>query len=43
MGPGTVAEYEAELRAELASYFPALCDYVSNMSSKGNGLLTWIS
>ena len=43
IGRGTDAEHEACLRAQLASYFPALLDHVTRMSSKGNGLLTWIS
>jgi hypothetical protein len=43
MGPGSDAEYESELRAEIAHYVPLLRDYVARMSEKRNGLLTWVS
>jgi Domain of unknown function (DUF1877) len=43
MGPGSESEYEVELRAEVASYFPRLRDYVTKMADKQNGLLLWIS
>jgi hypothetical protein len=43
MGPGSDAEYENELRAEVANYFPLLRDYVVRMSEKHDGLLIWIS
>jgi hypothetical protein len=39
MGPGSVAEYESELRAEVAYYFPLLRDDVAKMSAKQYGLL----
>jgi len=42
-GPGSEAEYESGLRAELASYFPRLREYVSEMSEKQNGLLIWLT
>ena len=42
-GPGPAAEYEAELRNEVALYFPRLGDYVRAMVDKGNGLMVWIS
>jgi hypothetical protein len=37
------ADYENELRADVARYFPLLRDYVRTMSDKGNGLLIWVS
>jgi Domain of unknown function (DUF1877) len=43
MGPGSDAEYESELRAEIAHYVPLLRDYVARMSEKRNGLLIWLS
>jgi Domain of unknown function (DUF1877) len=43
MGPGSDAEYETGLRAEVASFFPQLRDYVAKMAEKGNGLLVWLS
>jgi Domain of unknown function (DUF1877) len=43
MGPGSDAEYESELRAEVAHYVPLLRDYVARMSEKRYGLLTWVS
>jgi hypothetical protein len=43
MGPRSVAEYESELRAEVAYYFPLLRDYVAKMSAKQYGLLIWVS
>jgi Domain of unknown function (DUF1877) len=43
MGPGTDSDYEGELRAEVASYFPALRDYIAKMSEQGYGLLLWLS
>jgi hypothetical protein len=43
MGPGSDAQYEAELRAEIARYFPLLRDYVSAMTEKRNGVLIWVS
>jgi Domain of unknown function (DUF1877) len=42
-GPGSDAEYESELRAEVARYFPLLRDYVAKMSEKQYGLLIWVS
>ena len=42
-GPGSDAEYESEVRAEVASYFPRLRDYVAKMSEKQDGLLIWLS
>jgi hypothetical protein len=43
MGQGSDAEFEAQLRAEVASYFPRLRDYVVRMADKQNGLLIWVS
>jgi Domain of unknown function (DUF1877) len=43
IGPGSDAQYEGELRAEVARYFPMLRDYISAMSEKHNGLLIWVS
>jgi hypothetical protein len=43
MGRGSDAEFEAELRAEVTSYFPLLRDYVTRMADKQNGLLICIS
>lgn|SRR5262245_11808383 len=42
-GPGTEAEYEKELRDEVALYFPRLRNYVREMSDRGNGFLVWVS
>jgi len=39
----TVAEYESELREEVAYFFSRLRDYVSAMAEKQNGLLLWFS
>jgi hypothetical protein len=43
MGPGPAAEYETELRNEVAIYFPRLRDYVRTMADRGNALLVWVS
>lgn len=43
IGPGPEAEYEGELRAVVAHYFPLLRAYVAKMSEKRGGLLTWVS
>ena len=43
MGPGSDAEYENELRAEVAQYFPLLRNYVGEMAAKKCGLLIWVS
>ena len=43
MGPGSDAEYESELRTEVAHYVPLLRDYVARMLEKRYGLLTWVS
>ena len=43
LGPDPVADYERELRDEVATYFPLLRAYVGKMSEKGNGLLIWLS
>jgi hypothetical protein len=43
MGPGSDAEFEAELRAEVGAYFPRLRDYVVRMAEKQDGLLIWLS
>jgi hypothetical protein len=43
MGPGSDAQYENELRAEVAHYFPLLRDYVGAMAEKKKGLLIWVS
>jgi hypothetical protein len=43
MGPGSDAEDENELRAEVDRYFPRLRDYVARMSAKQFGLLVWLS
>jgi hypothetical protein len=42
-GPGSDAEYEAELRAEVASYFPRLRNYLVKITEKQGGLLIWVS
>lgn len=42
-GRGSAAEFERELRDEIGLFLPRLCDYVRTTSSKGNGLLTWVS
>jgi hypothetical protein len=42
MGPGSDAEHENELRAEVASYFPQLREYVVKMAAKKSGLLIWL-
>ena len=41
-GPGSAAQYESELRAEIAQYFPPLRDYVGQMAAKKYGLLMWV-
>ena len=41
-GPGSPAQHESELRAEVAQYFPLLRDYVGRMAAKKYGLLIWI-
>jgi hypothetical protein len=43
VGPGPAADYETELRNEIAIYFPRLRDYVRTMADRGNGLLVWVS
>jgi hypothetical protein len=43
LGPGSDAEYEKDLRAEVGHYFPLLRDYVARMSEKQGGLLIWVS
>lgn len=43
MGGGSEAQFEEELRLEVASYFPQLRGYVARMSQKGNGLLIWLT
>jgi hypothetical protein len=43
MGPGSDAEYDAGLRAEVGSYFPPLREYVVRMAAKQFGLLIWLS
>jgi hypothetical protein len=43
LGHGSDEEFNAELRAEIASYFPALRDYVGNTAEKHGGLLIWLS
>jgi hypothetical protein len=42
-GPGSAAQYESELRAEVAEYFPLLRDYVGRMAARKYGLLIWLS
>jgi hypothetical protein len=42
-GPGSEAEYESELRAEVGCYFPRLREYVVKMAEKQDGLLIWMS
>jgi hypothetical protein len=42
-GPGSDADLESELRAEVAVYFPRLRDYVSASAERQGGLLTWVS
>jgi hypothetical protein len=43
MGAGSDAEYESELHAEVAAYFPRLRDYVARTAEKQGGLLIWLS
>lgn len=43
MGQDRDAEYEQDVRATVAEIFPRLRDYVTGMSAKQGGLLTWIS
>jgi Domain of unknown function (DUF1877) len=43
MGPGAEADFEVGIRGEIASYFPALRDYVSKAAGNGNGLLMWLT
>jgi hypothetical protein len=43
MGPGSNAQYENELRGEVARYFPLLRDYIGAMAEKNSGLLIWIT
>lgn len=43
MGPGPDAEYEEELRQEVAVYFPRLRDYVAAAAERHDGLLLWVS
>lgn len=43
MGRDSDAEYEGELRAEVASYFPRLRDYVVKAAKQQDGLLIWLS
>jgi Domain of unknown function (DUF1877) len=40
---GAIADPETGLREEIGFYFPRLRDYVGAMSSKGSGLLIWLS
>jgi hypothetical protein len=42
-GQGSEAQFESDLRNEVAWAFPLLRDYVRNMSDKGYGLLIWVS
>jgi hypothetical protein len=41
-GSGSDADFDNELRHEVALHFPRLRDYVRRMSDKGDGLLIWI-
>jgi hypothetical protein len=43
MGGGSDAQYDDELRREVASYFPSLCDYISTAAAKQAGLLIWLT
>jgi len=43
IGQGSDAQREGELRAEVATYFPRLRDYVGRMAARHNGLLIWLS
>jgi hypothetical protein len=43
MGPGSDAEYEGELRTEVAVYFPRLRDYVAAAAERHGGLLLWVA
>jgi Domain of unknown function (DUF1877) len=43
MGPRSDAQYESELRAEVAHHFPLLRGYVTDMSARKYGLLIWVS
>ena len=40
---GPEPELESELRAEVATYFPRLRDYVARMAEKEYGLLIWLT
>lgn len=43
IGPGADAAYEADLRAEVAHFFPLLRDYVAEAARKQHGLLVWLN
>ena len=43
MGQGSDADYEGELRTEVAAYFPRLRDYVVKAAEGKDGLLIWLS
>ncbi len=43
MGAGETARYEAELRAEVAHFFPLLRTYVAGAAGRGDGLLVWLN
>ena len=42
-GPRAAADSDAELRAEVAAYFPQLQGYVARAASNGSGLLIWLA
>ena len=43
MGRGSEAEFEGELRREVARYFPKLRDYVAGVAERGGGVLIWLT
>ena len=43
MGSGGDAAYEADLRAEVAHFFPLMRDYVAKMAQQQYGLLVWLN
>jgi hypothetical protein len=42
-GPGSEAEFEAELRQEVSVNFPRLKAYVGHAAANGSGLLIWLA
>ena len=43
MGQGAKADYERDMRRELATYYPLLQNYVAEAAAKRNGLLMWLT